>query len=547
MKSLFELSLTKLFWEQFKRYWGYYISAAASLYATHWILSQLPGMARDLAEMIQGKNISVSPWLFLISALAIIAFRTSSRWLFFYPARILERDLREEMVKCLEGVSPSRFFSRGRGQIYQVLSNDLENVRALIGFAVLQLANMFIAMAVLIPKVLEGAPGLLIAFSPMLITFLIFTLVAAKNRHNFRFAQDMQGEVQNFIMETYNGKKTIRNFHAEKSFVQNFAKVSNNELFKVFEASNRIAFSIPLIPLGIGLSLIWGAFLINRDQLGASMLIWFSGFVFLFLEPMMFVSWIGMVFARSWGAWKRMCELYAQTISPSPFEVSLRQDNQSGTTSVTTRLWNNQLSVEWIQQGWFAFAGNTGCGKTTLMNQMVEWGRIEGKRLSYVAQEPYVYNDTFGANILLGRTATPEDLSFLKEMVELFGLSELNRDFESLLAMELGENGVRLSGGQSKRMALIRSLLCEAEYLFWDDPFSSVDLILERDIIRKLRAHPIVSKKVIYLTTHRLSTLRYCDTVLLLGDQGEVLESGRVNELLKEGTQTYEHFEKQMV
>ena len=180
-------------------------------------------------------------------------------------------------------------------------------------------------------------------------------------------------------MESYNGKKTIRNFHAEKSFVDNFSKVSNNELFKVFEASNRIAFSIPLIPLGIGLSLIWGAFLVNRDQLGASMLIWFSGFVFLFLEPMMFVSWIGMVFARSWGAWKRMCELYTQSISPSPFEVSLRQDNLSGTTSTKARLWNNQITVDWIVQGWFAVAGNTGCGKTTLMTiKLFNWKSFIG-------------------------------------------------------------------------------------------------------------------------------------------------------------------------
>lgn len=547
MKSYFQFSLTRLFWEQFKQYKFYYVGAAASLYATHWILAQLPAMARDLAEMIGGKAITVSPWLFLISALAIIAFRTSSRWLFFYPARILERDLRDEMVRCLEGVSPSRFFARGKGQIYQVLSMDLENVRALIGFAVLQLANMIIALIVLIPKVIEGAPSLLIAFSPMLFTFFIFTFVAAKNRHNFRFAQDMQGEVQNFIMESYNGKKTIRNFHAEDSFVEKFGKVSDSELSKVFDASNKIAFSIPLIPLGIGLSLIWGAYIVNRDQIGASMLIWFSGFVFLFLEPMMFVSWIGMVFARSWGAWKRMCELYVQTLRPSSHEEHLRKVNSLDSNIVKTQLWDKTIEIELLKQGWFAIAGNTGCGKTTLLNQLVEWGRIKGENISYVAQEPYVYNDTFGANILLGREASVDQLKTLKELVELFGLSELNSDFSSLLRMELGENGVRLSGGQSKRMALIRSLMCHSKVLFWDDPFSSVDLLLERDIIRKLRQHPEFKEKVIYLTTHRLSTLRYSDQVLLLGDQGEVLEKGPVAELLKEGTQTYEHFEKQMV
>lgn len=547
MRSYFDLSLTKLFIVQFRRYWGYYIGAAVSLFMTQWILAKLPGMARDLAEMIQGKNVEISPWLFLLFAVAIITFRTASRWLFFYPARILERDLRLEMMESLEKVSPSRFFSRGRGQIYQVLSNDLENVRALIGFAVLQMMNMVIALVVLIPKVLEGAPTLLIAFSPMLITFILFTIVASQNRHHFRFAQDLQGEVQNFIMESYNGKKTIRNFHAEDSFVSAFDRVSQNELFKVFQASNRISFTIPLIPLGIGLSLIWGAYLINDQQLGASMLIWFSGFVFLFLEPMMFVSWIGMVFARSWGAWKRMCELYQQSCQSSPMELQLRNLNAHTDSEVIVELWEMQIKVPVLSSGWFAIAGNTGCGKTTFLNQLAEWGRERQQSLSYVSQEPYVYNDTMTANLFLGHEPNDQDLILAKELLELFGLQELNKDFQGLMKMELGENGVRLSGGQSKRMALVRSLLSGGQILYWDDPFSSVDLILERDIIRKIKNHGLLQHKIIYLSTHRLSTLRYCDSVVLLGDKGQVLESGLTANLLKEGTQTYEHFEKQMV
>ena len=61
MRSYFDLSLTKLFLVQFRRYWGYYIGAAVSLFMTQFILAKLPGMARDLAEMIQGKNIVISP------------------------------------------------------------------------------------------------------------------------------------------------------------------------------------------------------------------------------------------------------------------------------------------------------------------------------------------------------------------------------------------------------------------------------------------------------------------------------------------------------
>ena len=59
--------------------------------------------------------------------------------------------------------------------------------------------------------------------------------------------------------------------------------------------------------------------------------------------------------------------------------------------------------------------------------------------------------------------------------------------------MEIGENGKRLSGGQSKRLCLIRSIMSEAEFLVWDDPFSAVDLILEREIISILKTNPTIT------------------------------------------------------
>ena len=62
-------------------------------------------------------------------------------------------------------------------------------------------------------------------------------------------------------------------------------------------------------------------------------------------------------------------------------------------------------------------------------------------------------------------------------------LLDLSRE---LLILPLGENGKRLSGGQIKRMCLIRTLMGNAKFIIWDDPFSSVDLILEKKIMDEL-------------------------------------------------------------
>jgi ATP-binding cassette subfamily B protein len=89
--------------------------------------------------------------------------------------------------------------------------------------------------------------------------------------------------------------------------------------------------------------------------------------------------------------------------------------------------------------------------------------------------------------------------------------------------------------------------MSEADTLIWDDPFSSVDLILEKEIIQELKSQETLKKKTIILTSHRLSTVRNSDYIIYLDKDSGVIEEGDVSELLKSTTKTYEYFQKQMV
>ena len=317
MKNRLDRSLTSLLLLQFKEYWYYYTVAFGCLFLTHYIGSQLPFLAKELAEKV-GNGLENQPvGIFFLLALGIIVFRTSSRLSFFYPARVMQKNLRVELVEKLETVSPLRYKNFSSGQLYQIIQNDMDQLRALIGFALLQLGNIVVALAVLIPKISSFNPALVKALSPMLISFIFFTLIVSKNRKYYKQTQDYQGEVQNFIMESYLGKKTIKNFHAEQSFIDLFDRGSFKELIAFYKAGLGIAFSIPMIPLGVGMSLIWGAWIIRSLDLGAPGLVLFSGFIFLFLEPLMFVSWIGVVFARSGASWTRIRGLVSKLEMPA--------------------------------------------------------------------------------------------------------------------------------------------------------------------------------------------------------------------------------------
>jgi ATP-binding cassette subfamily B protein len=390
----------------------------------------------------------------------------------------------------------------------------------------------------------------------MVLAMTIMSYLTYSSQRFYRQAKDAHGDLQNTIVESYHGKKTIKNFQAEKSFVDLFREYCQKELKLFFRGSIAPSVSVPLIPLSVAISFVWGCYIIVQQNLGASAIILLSGFIFLFLEPMMFVGWIGIVITQSIGSWDRINELVKSIETEDGQEVKLRLNNDfqkklnlHDHLKLNLPFWNLTSPVEltiW-EFRWLVLVGRTGCGKTTLLQGIAEVLKRNHLKISFVGQESFIYNDSFQSNIFLGLTPNRQQLETAYYFLELFGLSNLTHSAASLWKMELGENGKQLSGGQCKRLALVRSLMSEAPYLLWDDPFSSVDYILEKEILVKLKAHPLIQKKTFVLTSHRLSTVKYCDYVVLLEKDVGILESGVTKELLSQGSKTNEYFQKQLV
>ena len=547
-KSRMDLDFKGLILSQFGEYKWHYLLGIICLIVTHKIQSELPFMAKDLADMVSRNVTDLHPSKFFWFALGILVFRTSSRILFFYPARLLQKHLRGELINKLEVASPNRFRHLNSGQLFQYLTGDIDQIRALIGFVGLQGANFIIAMFILIPKMIAFNAHLLIALTPMLVSFFIFTFIVSKNRIYFKKTQDMQGEVQNLIMETYSGKRTIKNFHAEESFTTLFSELSLKELYYFYKSSLGISITMPLITLGIGISMLWGAMIIKHDNVGASTLILFSGFIFLFMEPMGYLSWIGVVVSRSNASWTRLKDFDHQLVTHHQSEIDLTKRNEllSG-MKFNLPFWDKPLNVSFHPLKWNVIVAKTGHGKSELLLKIAAVMRARGDSISLVAQDPYIYNDTVERNIFLGKLASESERAIAKKTLKILGLDYLEPDLEKLLALEVGENGKRLSGGKIKRLCLVRSLLSEAPTLIWDDPFSSVDLILEKEIITELRALDVLKNKTVILTSHRLSTVRNSEFVIFIDRENGIVEEGSVNDILKADTKTYEYFQKQMV
>ena len=516
----------------------FYLGAFICLFILQKLQAELPERIRSLTIEMGGKGIAeASVWVFIGLAVGILIFRTFSRLLFFYPARVQQKTLRMELLEHLERVPPERYRERSQGQIFQILFDDINNLRAFIGFGLLQICNLIIAGWVLIPKLNQTDGYLWPAFIPLFSSVVLFSIMTLINQRFFKRMMDKKGEVQQYIIESYEAKQTIKNFHREESFIQGFVRASQAELSLFFKSSVAFAFSGPYVKLGLGASLLWGGLLIKARGGAPSDLVFFSGFLYLFLEPVMFLSWVAVVLSQGFAAWKRVKELYFQLEKPSSLEIEVEHlpiHENPVELSLNLEFWSKPLQLAVLRNKWTVLIGETGSGKSYLLSKLATTLILKKFKVSMVQQEPYLFNDTVGENLFLGKAPTEAERALAYELLTMFQLDSLTHSLDEVMQLEVGENGKRLSGGQMKRVALVRSLLSRSDYIIWDDPFSSVDIILERRIIRALRNRKEWQSCTFILSSHRLTTVRLSDEVVYLTSNDGLRTQGKVEDVLKE-------------
>lgn len=516
----------------------FYLGAFVCLYVLQVFQSEIPERIRHLTKILgSGELEQTSVFIFVGLAIGILLFRTSSRLLFFYPARVQQKLLRMELLELLEKVPTTRYEGRSQGQIFQILFDDINNLRAFVGFGLLQIGNLFIAAWVLIPKLNETDSYLWPAFIPLFASVFLFTITSLINQNYFKKMMDKKGEVQQYIIESYEAKQTIKNFHREDSFIKGFVRVSTEELALFFKSAVGFAITGPYVKLGLGASLLWAALIIRARGGTSSDLVFFSGFLYLFLEPVMFMSWVAVVVSQGFAAWRRVKELYGVLIVPSQDEKELAESHFEETSEgfrFSTLFWKKLIKLSFLRGKWSVLVGETGSGKSYLLSKLATAMVLKNRTITMVQQEPYLFNDTIQENLFLGKEVTPELHSRAIELLKLFQLDNLAVSVEEVLRLEVGENGKRLSGGQIKRVALIRSILSGADVLIWDDPFSSVDIILERRIVNKLKNDPVLKNRTFIISSHRLTTVKLSDEVIFIDKEIGIKKQGSPAGILKE-------------
>jgi subfamily B ATP-binding cassette protein MsbA len=196
-----------------------------------------------------------------------------------------------------------------------------------------------------------------------------------------------------------------------------------------------------------------------------------------------------------------------------------------------------------------ALVGASGSGKTTLSNLLLRFydptrGAIKiggvdireaatrdlRSQIAVVTQEIILFNDTVSRNIELGRPgATREEIIAAARHANAHNfIIESPKGYDTVI----GEKGVMFSGGQRQRLAIARAVLRNAPILILDEATSALDTESERAVQTALEK--LMQGRTTLCIAHRLSTIFHADMIVVL-DQGRVIETGRHDELIRRG------------
>ncbi len=209
----------------------------------------------------------------------------------------------------------------------------------------------------------------------------------------------------------------------------------------------------------------------------------------------------------------------------------------------------HDVDLEALPGQTIALVGSTGAGKSTVLSLLTRFYErdrgaitIDGidiltlakkslrEHLGYVTQEPFLFNGTVRENLALAKRDAGD--TEMWAALEAAHADAFVRVLPQQLDTNVGERGVKLSGGEKQRLSIARALLKNAPILLLDEATASVDSETERQIQDALDR--LMANRTAFVIAHRLSTIRNADRIYVL-EKGRVIEQGTHDELFARG------------
>jgi subfamily B ATP-binding cassette protein MsbA len=518
--------------------------------------------------------------IYLIPGLIILAFLVKASSLYIAKlimikvAAEVKADVEIDMFKSLIAADTQLIDNTHSGEFIGNLTNDVGMIVNLISTGILNLFKDSLTLIGLLSVMFYQNWKL----SLIAIIMIPLASIAAKSlgkRIGKVIEQQMKknGEYNSYLIEIFKNHKITKIFQNENyenqraiNLIEQLKQISK-KISEVFMRASPIMEVLTGIMIA-GLIFV-AADLIFRDELEVSSFFSFLAAMMLAYQPVRSLATLNVTIQQGIVGGRTVLPIIDR--KPTIFDkkdskdlvitnANIKFKNVEFQYPATDKKILNTMNLDIPGKKMTALVGHSGAGKSTVLNLIPRFYNInEGdiivdnqsiynstiyslrKNISLVSQDITLFDDTIKNNILYANSeATQEEVeeaarfSFANEFIE-----NLPNKYDTLI----GENGVRLSGGEKQRLSIARAILKKTPIILLDEATSSLDAETESKIQKAINF--LIKGRTTVVIAHRLSTILSSDKIYVI-EKGKVIGEGQHNELLSSSKEYKNFYDKQL-
>ena len=548
------------------------IIVAASTSATAWLLD--PAIEKIFLNKDQT--------LIILIPLAII-FAFSSKGISLYFAKLLMINVSEEVKKIIQTDMLKSFIkadtevieNKHSGKYISNINFDVDQITKMLADAFLSIFKDGLTLiGLLCVMFIQNWKLSLIAIMMIPLASITAKVLGKRMSKISTQAQEKSGDLNRYLIDLFKNHKIIKIFQREDFEETRSEKFVNDLKEKSAKIAAVYIRSTPIMEILTGIMIailiFYSGKLIIGGELAINNFFSFLAAMMLAYQPVKTLTKVNVAIEQGLAAANRILPIIddenqiksnelEKKLNISEGNIVFDRINFTYKSNIENKVLNN-ISTSFVGGKMTALVGLSGSGKSTLLNMipriyMPTNGVISidnqdissvnlaslRNQISIVDQNITLFDDTILNNIKYARPDASNDDIY--EAAELSMCKEFINNLEHGYDTMIGENGVKLSGGEKQRLSIARAFLKKSKIILLDEATSSLDSETEQKIQKAL--HDLTIDKTTIVIAHRLSTILNSDKIFVI-DNGKIVDSGKHEELLIQ-SKVYKNFYERQI